>query len=139
MARLLPLLLLGMVLGACGGTPDADQAETIYGAPVDATTTFPALAVAAEDSLYVGHILTVGGRITEVGAGGCHLRLDTGDEPPLLVTAARTDDGSCAWQVPAETNGFAVAAGTLRASDDTLRLTANGVRVTPVRVSSPDS
>jgi hypothetical protein len=64
---------------------------------------------------------------------------------PLVVTAprpaggaARTDAGNCAWQVPNNAQGFAVAAGTLRTVGDTLRLPANGVRVTPVRVSNLD-
>jgi len=138
MARLLPLLLLGLVLGACGGASDADQAETTYGTPVDATDAMPAPAVAAEDSVYVGHRVTIDGRITAVRASGCTMQVAT-DAAPLVVTARRTDAGDCAWQVPRDAQGFAVASGTLRVADDTLRLTANGVRVTPVRLSNPDS
>jgi len=138
MARLLPFLLLGMVLGACGGASDADRAETTYGAPVDATEAIPAPAVAAEDSLYVGRRVTIDGRIIAVRASGCTVHLAT-DAVPLMVTARRPEEENCAWQVPRDANGFAVAAGTLRVADDTLRLSANGVRVTPVRVSSPDS
>lgn len=129
--------LLGV--GCRGPTEKMAQTQTTYGVPVDATEALPAPAVAAEDSLYLGRALTVDGRITEVGADGCRLRLDTGDEPPLLITAARTDAGNCAWQVPENAQGFAVAAGTLQIAEDTLRLTVNGVRMTPVRIPSPDS
>ncbi len=138
MVRLLPLLLLGLVLGACGGASDADQAETTYGTPVDATEAMPAPAVAAEDSLYVGHRVTIDGRLTAVRTSGCEIHLAT-DATPIVVTATRSDAESCAWQVPRDAQGFAVASGTLRVADDTLRLTADGVRMTPVRLSSPDS
>jgi hypothetical protein len=138
MHRLAGLLLLGVVLGACGGTSDADQADTAYGTPVDATEAIPASAVAAEDSLYVGHRVTIDGRIIAVRKSGCQVHLST-DAVPLVVTAPRTDADDCAWKVPRDAHGFAVAAGTLRVADDTLRLFANGVRRTPVRLSSPDS
>ena len=138
MARRALVLLLGLLLGACGaGNSDFNEAQTTYGTTVDATAAFPASAVAAEERLYVGHALAVDGRITAVGADGCEVRLDT-EAAPLVVTAARTDAGSCAWRVPAETSGFAVAAGTLRTAGDTLRLPANGVRVTPVYIPEPD-
>lgn len=140
MARLALVLLIGLLLGGCGGDrSDSTKAETTDGASVDVTDAVPAPAVAAEESLYVDRALAIDGRITSVDRAGCALRLDTGEESPLLVRSARTDDGSCAWRVPVETDGFAVAAGTLRAANDTLRLTANGVRVTPVRFSNPDS
>ncbi len=139
MARCALVLLLGLLLGACGtGDSDSSEAQTTYGAPVDASTAFPAPAVAAEERLYVGHALAVDGRITAVGANGCEMRLDT-EARPLIVRAARTDEGDCAWRVPAGTDGFAVAAGTLRIAEDTLRLPANGVRVTPVQFTEPDS
>lgn len=139
MARLWVPLLLSVVLGACGsGDSDATDAETTYGTPVDATTAFPAPAVAAEESLYIGHRVTIDGRIAAIRMDGCAMHLAT-DTIPLVVAAARTDAGSCAWQVPSDVQGFAVAAGTLRSARDTLRLTANGVRMTPVRLSSPDS
>jgi len=150
MPRRALVLLLGLLLGACGtGASDADQAETSYGTPVDATEALPAPVVAAEESLYVGHRVTIDGRITAVQASGCKVQLAT-DAAPLVMAAPRpkegsslraaprTDTGDCAWQVPNDTQGFAVAAGTLRVTGDTLRLTANGVRVTPVRISSPD-
>lgn len=140
MARLAPVLLIGLLLGGCGdGVPDSSKAETTYGVSVDATHAYPAPAVTAEASLYAGRSVTVDGRVTAVTENGCGYRLDTGDQPPLVVRATRADDGACAWRVPADTDGFAVAAGTLRAAGDTLRLTANGVRVTPVRLTSPDS
>ena len=138
MIRLLPLLLLGVVLGACSGASDPDQAEITYGTPVNVTEAIPAPAVAVEDSLYAGRRVTVDGHITAVRAGGCAVHLST-DDVPLVVTARRTDANDCAWQMPQDAQGFAVAAGTLRVTADTLRLTANGVRVTPVRLSSPDS
>ena len=132
-------LLLGLLLGACGtGGSDATEAEVTYGAPVDATEAFPAPAVAVEDSLHVGRRVTIDGRIRAVRANSCEVQLST-DATPLTVVASRTDAGDCAWQVPTDAQGFAVAAGTLRLANDTLRLTANGVRVTPVRISSPDS
>ncbi|PSQ98093.1 MAG: hypothetical protein BRD53_02815 [Bacteroidetes bacterium SW_7_64_58] len=132
-------LLVGLLLGACGsGASDSNRADTTYGAPIDATDAMPAPAVAAEDSLYLGHRVTIDGRITAVWASGCDMQLAT-DATPLVVAAPRTDAGDCAWQLPSDAQDFAVAAGTLRTAEDTLRLTANGVRVTPVRVSSPDS
>ena len=132
-------LLVGLLLGACGsGASDSNRADTTYGAPIDATDAMPAPAVAAEDSLYRGRRVTIDGRITAVRASGCDMQLAT-DATPLVVAAPRTDAGDCAWQVPNSAPGVAVAAGTLRAANDTLRLTANGVRVTPVRISSPDT
>ena len=132
-------LLVSLLLGACGsGASDSNRADTTYGAPIDATDAMPAPAVAAEDSLYRGHRVTIDGRITAVRASGCDMQLAT-DATPLVVAASRSEAGDCAWQVPSDAQGFAVAAGTLRTAGGTLRLTANGVRVTPVRVSSPDS
>ena len=132
-------LLVGLLLGACGsGASDSNRADTTYGAPIDATDAMPAPAVAAEDSLYRGHRVTIDGRITAVRASGCDMQLAT-DATPLVVAASRSEAGDCAWQVPSDAQGFAVAAGTLRTAGDTLRLTANGVRVTPVRVSNSDS
>lgn len=139
MVRSVIVLALGLVLGACGAdAPDPDAAETAYGAPVDATSAIPVPAVVAEPDRYVGGRVTVDGRIVSVMSGGCTLHLDTDDGPPLRVEAGRPQAGECAWRVPRESDGFAVAAGTLRAARDTLRLIANGVRVTPVRLS-PDS
>jgi hypothetical protein len=132
-------LLVSLLLGACGsGASDSNRADTTYGAPIDATDAMPAPAVAAEDSLYLGHRVTIDGRITAVWASGCDMQLAT-DATPLVVAASRSEAGDCAWQVPSDAQGFAVAAGTLRTAGDTLRLTANGVRVTPVRISSPDT
>lgn len=139
MPRRVLALLVGLLLGACGsGASDSNRADTTYGAPIDATDAMPAPAVAAEDSLYRGHRVTIDGRITAVRASGCDMQLAT-DATPLVVAASRSEAGDCAWQVPSDAQGFAVAAGTLRTAGGTLRLTANGVRVTPVRVSSPDS
>ena len=132
-------LLVGLLLGACGsGASDSNRADTTYGVPIDATDAMPAPAVAAEDSLYLGHRVTIDGRITAVWASGCDMQLAT-DATPLVVAASQSEAGDCAWQVPTDARGFAVAAGTLRTAGDTLRLTANGVRVTPVRISSPDT
>jgi len=139
MARVVSLLVIALVLGACGAdAPDPSKAETAYGAPVDPTAALLVPAVAAEATRYVGGRVTVDGRIVSVAAGGCTLHLETPDGPPLRVDAVRAED-PCTWRVPPETDGFAVAAGTLRATADTLRLAANGVRVTPVRLSEPDS
>jgi len=74
-----------------------------------------------------------------MGRGGGHVQLEPGGDARLFVRAARTEDGSCVWRVTPETDGFAVAVGTLRTVRDTLRLIANGVRVTPVRLENPDS
>ena len=132
-------LLVGLLLGACGsGASGSNRADTTYGAPIDATDAMPAPAVAVEDSLYRGHRVTIDGRITAVRTSGCEVELAT-EAAPFIVAAPRTDAGDCAWQLPSDAQDFAVAAGTLRTAEDTLRLTANGVRVTPVRVSSPDS
>ena len=140
------ILGLALALGGTGcgnGTsPNPAAADTTYGAAVDDTDATP--AVAAEDSLYLRRGVTIDGRITAVQASGCEVHLST-DAIPLVVMAPRpeevphTDPGDCAWQVPIDARGFAVAAGTLRRANDTLRLTANGVRVTPVRVSNSDS
>lgn len=133
-------VVVGLLVGGCGeSSGDPAQAQATYGASVNATEAVPAPAVAAEESLYGGRVRAIDGRIAGVGADGCHFRLDTGGNPPLLVRAARTEDGSCAWRVPPETDGFAVAVGTLRTVRDTLRLIANGVRVTPVQLKGPDS
>jgi len=142
------ILGLALALGGTGcgnGTsPNPAAADTTYGAAVDDTDAIPAPAVAAEDSLYLRRGVTIDGRITAVQASGCEVHLST-DAIPIVVMAPRpeevphTDPGDCAWQVPTDAQGFAVAAGTLRTAEDTLRLTANGVRVTPVRISSPDT
>ncbi|PSQ72008.1 MAG: hypothetical protein BRD26_03135 [Bacteroidetes bacterium QH_1_64_81] len=130
--------VLGLLMGGCRGGGDPTKVEKNYGAAVDATEAVPAPAVAAEDSLYLGHRVTIDGRITAIRAGGCEVQLAI-DAAPLVVAASRSEAGDCAWQVPNDAQGFAVAAGTLRTAGDTLRLTANGVRVTPVRVSNSDS
>ena len=139
MPRRVLALLVGLLLGACGsGASDSNRADTTYGAPIDATDAMPAPAVAAEDSLYRGYRVTIDGRITAVWASGCEVELAT-EAAPFIVAAPRTDAGDCAWQLPSDAQDFAVAAGTLRTAGDTLCLTANGVRVTPVRISSPDT
>ncbi len=131
---ILHAVLVGLLLSGCGG--DAPQnpaaAEQTYGAPVDATDAIPVPAVAAEAARYTRSRVTVGGRIAGVMQDGCVLHLATGVGSPLRVDATRTGEGACRWQVPGGTDGFAVVAGTLRADGDALRLSANGVRVTPV-------
>jgi hypothetical protein len=145
LSKALLILAVSLAVAGCGDDARVNPAtaDTTYGAAVDATDAtlvraLAAPAVAAEDSLYLGRRVTVDGRITAIRASGCEVHLNT-DETPLVVTSPRTDVEDCAWQVPEDTQGFAVAAGTLRTAVDTLRLTANGVRVTPVRISSPDS
>ncbi len=140
----LPILLfaaVGMLLSGCG--PEAPknptEAQQTYGATVDAADALPVPAVVAEAKRYVGRRVSVDGRIGRVTRNGCTLYLETEDGPPLLVNAPRAEASACAWQVPDTTDGFAVAAGTLRVERDTLRLSANGVQVTPVQVSEPDS
>lgn len=140
MARLAFVLALALAVGACG--PDASApaaAQKTYGAAVDASEAVPSVAVAAEAEAYTGRPLTVEGRVAAVSADGCTLQLATEEGPPLLVTAPQAESDECAWQVPAGEDGIAVAAGTLRAADDTLRIAANGVQVTPVRFADSDS
>lgn len=132
-------VIIGL-LGACGPNASSpSDAQQTYGAPVDGTAAIPAVAVAAEADMYTSHALTVDGRIVAVREGGCALRLATEEGPPLQVVAPRSRTEACAWQVPSGQDGIVVAAGTLRVDGDTLRLTANGVQVTPLRVSPPDS
>ena len=139
MLRCAAILLGGVLLAGCGtGETNATGAEETRGTPVDATEAVPAPAIAAEASRYEGHLVAVDGRIAAVGATGCELALATGGRP-LVVMAPRTEADGCAWSVPGATQGFAVAAGTLRVTDDTLRLTADGVGVTPARLSNPNS
>lgn len=138
--RLLLLVVPLLLLGGCGkSASNPSGGQQTYGTAVDATDAFPAVAVAAEADRYVGRSLAVDGRIAAVRDDGCTLRLETHEGPPLLVTAARTEDDSCVWQIPAGTDGVATASGTFRTGEDTLRLTANGVEVTPVRSSETDS
>lgn len=134
--RLSLLLAAGTVLGACGENASRapTAADTTYGAAVEVAEALPTPAVAAEAARYVGRRVTVDGRIVDVPPDGCGLRLDAGDGPPLRVDAPRPGD-TCAWRVPTALDGIAVAAGTLRAAGDTLRLSANGVAVTPLRPS----
>ncbi|WP_118830131.1 hypothetical protein [Salinibacter ruber] len=137
MLRCAAVLLGGALLAACGTgetKTNATGAEETRSTPVDATAALPASAVAAEAGVYEGRPVTVDGRIAAVGAAGCEVTLTTGSRP-LVVAAPRTEADGCAWTVPGAAQGFAVAAGTLRIADDTLRLTANGVRITPVRIS----
>jgi hypothetical protein len=133
----LHLLLASLLLSGCGGDAPQNPAEAdhTYGAAVDPTDAIPVPVVAAEAARHGGQRVTVDGRIAGVARDGCTLHLATDTGPPLRVDAARTGTDTCAWQVPAGTDGFAVAAGTLRTAADTLRLTANGVQVTPLRSS----
>lgn len=141
MVRRIFLLLFPLLLGACGGDAPENpiEAEQTYGAPVDATDAIPVPAVAAEPDRYIGRRVTIDGRIVRVARDGCTLALQADAGPPLLVTAPRSGASACGWQVPDTTDGFAVAVGRLRVERDTLHLTANGVQVTPVQVSEPDS
>jgi len=138
---LLPLLVAGLLLGGCGDAPPPNPAaaDTTYGAAVDATDALPAPAVAAERDRYVGRRVTVDGRIGAVAQDGCTVYLRTDDGPPLRVDAARDSTGTCAWQLPAGLEDIAAATGTLRVERDTLRLPANGVQVTPLRLAGAKS
>lgn len=137
------LLLLGAAccfLSGCNGSPDnPTAAEQVYGASVNATDAIPAPAVAAESDRYRNRLVTMDGRISARIGEGCTLQLDTENGPPLRIEAARTADGACTWQVPATLDGIAAATGMLRIDGDTLRLSANGVQVTPLRQSGTDS
>lgn len=115
------------------------DAQETYGAGIDATDAIPVPAVVAEMERYLGHRVTVDGRISEVVRDGCTLQMETNDSRPLQIDASQQGDGSCTWQVSTDVDGFAVAAGLLRMERDTLRLSANGVQVTPVQVAGADS
>jgi hypothetical protein len=106
---------------------------------VTATDAIPAPAVAAEPTRYHNRRVTVDGRIEAWADNGCTVHLDTEDGPPLRIESIRSPDDGCAWQVPAPLDGIAAAVGTLRVDGDTLRLSANGVQVTPVQGAEPDS
>jgi hypothetical protein len=139
--RLFLIVVAGILGGGCGGDvpQNPTAADTTYGAAVDAIDAVPAPAVAAEPERYAGRRVPVDGRIVDVTPDGCALRLDTETGPPLRVEALRTGADTCAWRVPTDTEGFAVATGPLRTKRDTLRLSANGVQVTPVQGTKPDS
>lgn len=141
MIRLVVLLLAGLLAGGCGNDAPNNpaEAERTYGASVDATDAIPVPAVAAERDRYLRRHVTVDGRIADVTRDGCVLHLEADDGPPLRVEADRLDDGACRWQIPADTEGFVVAAGSLRTANDTLRLTANGVQITPLQVGDSES
>jgi len=134
------VVLVGLLVGGCADAPgDPAQGEVTYGRAVDAIQAIPAPAVVAEGSRYAGGSVTVDGHIVDVRERGCALALDTGGARPLVVDALRDDENACAWRAPEDIDGVAVATGTLRVVGDTLRLAANGVRVTPVRSPAPDS
>ncbi len=144
LSRLSDVVLVLTALLVVGGCSDEvpsnpDAADTTYGTPFDPTDAVPVPAVAAEPDRYRGRRVTVDGRVRTVSQEGCTLQLDTETGPPLRVEAIRSGEDSCAWQIPAGTEGIAVAAGTLRVDADTLRLTANGVRVTPLQQSGANS
>lgn len=131
----------GLFLVGCNngspGNPTED--EQVYGASANADDAIPAPAVAAEPTRYRTRRVTVDGRIEARADNGCTIHLDTEDGPPLRIEALHSEDDTCTWQGPTDLNGIAVAPGTLRAENDPLRLTANGVQVTPVQVAAPDS
>ncbi len=129
-------IVLGGILSV-GCEDDAPSnpatAQQTHGAAVDPTDALPVPAVTAERDRYLGRRVTLDGRIAGVKQNGCTLLLASDDGPPPRIEAARSDDGTCAWHVDPNVEGFAIASGTLRAVDDTLRLAASGVQVTPLR------
>lgn len=137
----LPVLAVFLILGGCGDGPPPTPAaaDTTYGAAVDAPDAIPVPAVAAEPDRYVGRRVAVDGRIGGVAQNGCTAYLETDGGPALRLDAARDSANNCAWRLPSGHDGIAAAAGTVRAAGDTLRLSANGVQVTPVRIAEPDS
>lgn len=137
-----PLLVAatGFLVWGCGDAPQhPSKAQQTYGASVDATGAIPAPALVAENDQYIGRRVVVDSRIMDRTDNGCALVLETEQAAPLRIEASSSDDGSCAWQVPRGTDGFALAAGTLQTSGDTLSVRTNGVRVTPVQLSESDS
>jgi len=115
------------------------SADQTYGVDIDGRGSVPAPAVAAEPDRYGGHSVTIEGRIDEIRQSGCVMVLDAEAGHTLVVEAQQDDESACAWHVPAHAAGIAVTTGTLRTVRDTLRVLANGVRVTPVRSHAPDS
>jgi len=133
---LLPLIVVGLLLSGCGGSsPNPTAAQQTYGAAVDAIDAIPVPAIVADRDRYLGTRVPLDGRIAGVRRDGCGLRLATNDGPPLHVNAARSGENACTWQVPSGTEGVVVATGTLRVGADRLRLTANGIHVTPLKVA----
>jgi len=133
---LLSLILATLFLAGCGGNapPNPTDAQHTYGASVDPADALPGTAVFAERDRYAGRRVTVEGRIAGVEQGGCAIRLATDNGSSLRFEATREEDGSCAWSVPTDLKGFAVARGTLRA-DSALHLPVDGVQVTPFRAN----
>jgi hypothetical protein len=129
------IVLGGILSVGCedGVPPNPAAAQQTYGAAVDPTDALPVPAVTAERSLYRGRRVTLDGRIAGMKQNGCTLQLASDGGPPPRIEAARSDDGTCAWHVDSDVEGFAVASGTLRAVGDTLRLAASGVQITPLR------
>lgn len=133
--RLLLIVAVALLTGGCGGDAPSNPAgaDTTYGAPVDATDALPAPVLAAEPDQYIGRRVTADGRILTVQNTGCTLHVDTEAGTPLRIDAPQSEN-SCTWHVPSTTKGFAIATGTLRRVEDTLRMTAPGVRVTPTHL-----
>ncbi len=134
---LLGLVAVMVLCTACGeaATRSPAGAQRTYGAPVDASDARPGRAIAAEPDRYAGRRITVEGRITSVRDDGCRIALDGNRPSTLYIDAPRSASG-CAWTVPAGTEGIAAATGTLRTAGDSLRLSANGMQVTPVRLKT---
>jgi hypothetical protein len=136
--RLVLLPVLVLAAAACGGDPaPPTAAERTYGAAVATADAVPAPAVAAEPARYASRPVTIDGRVARVVANGCGLILRA-NGASVRVDAPTAPDG-CAWRFPAGTDGIAVAAGTLRTTGDTLRLSASGVQVTPVQPAGAKS
>lgn len=141
MVRLFFVVIAGSLVAGCGNhtAENPEAAQQTYGISVSAADAIPVAAVVADLSRYEGRRISVDGRIAKVSRNGCRLYLENADGPTLRVDAARTENGTCAWQVPLDTEGFAVAAGTLRSESDTLHLAANGLQITPARLDAGDS
>lgn len=133
------LLTVFLVTGGCteDTPPDPMEAERGYGAPVSETDAVPVPAIAAEPDRYVGHTVTADGRIVRVSNSGCTLVLDGEGQPSLRIDAVRTET-ECAWKLPRDARGFAVATGTLRRTEDTLHMSTRGVELTPMRLPDGD-
>lgn len=127
------LLAVFLVAGGCteDTPPNPMEAARGYGAPVSETDAVPVPALAAEPDRYAGRTVTADGRIARVTNSGCTLVLDGEGQPSLRIDAVRTDN-ECTWKLPRDASGFAVAAGTLRRTEDTLRMSARGVELTPI-------
>ncbi len=116
------LLMLALVLGACG----AEQAETpattdttspydVFGEAFSDEGAVPVQAVVAERDQYVGKPVKIEGTVAEVcQMAGCWLTIQAGDGDNVRILVARQESGDYAFTVPKDISGRRVVVqGTL--------------------------